>query len=359
MQHNGFVSDRPVPRRRVTMEDVAAEAGVSRALVSLVVRDAPHVTPGKRAAVTAAIERLGYRRNRLASRLASHRTATIGLLLLDLRNPVWSDIADGVTSTVEARGFHVLVAVGSTDLEREKEALQAMDEMHVDGLMLAGYMGTANTLRPIAGETPAVVLTRHVRARGVDSVVGGDAAGAALAVDHLVSLGHSRIAHVSSPRTLPYPARLSGYRTAMQRHGLMPWVYEGDLTERGGAAAVRELFGSGMSGREVPTAIFCYNDLSAIGVMEELDRRGIRVPEDVAVIGYDNTEVGSLRRIGLTSVDQHARTIGLRGAELLLARIDGPGGGSVLESLTPELIVRSSTDPTAGGLDSSVEPREG
>lgn len=322
------------------MEDVAAEAGVSRALVSLVIRDSPHVTPAKRAAVLAAIEKLGYRRNRLASRLASRHTATLGLLVLDLRNPVWADVTDGVTEVAEAHGNHVLIAVGSADPTRERDALRSLLEMQVDGVVLAGYMGRASALRAQLAGTPAVTLTRRMPVSGVDSVVGGDQAGAEQAVDHLVSLGHRRIAHVSSPAALPYPARRQGYLAAMARHGLTPQLFEGDLAEPGGRAAARVFLDRA---GDRPTAIFCYNDLSAVGVLEELDRRGVRVPGDVSVVGYDDSSVAAMPRIGLTSVDQHARAIGVRGARLLLSRIADPGADDRHVTLAPELVVRTST----------------
>ncbi len=322
------------------MEDVAAEAGVSRALVSLVIRDAPHVKEDKRAAVLAAIDRLGYRRNSLASRLASRRTATLGLLVLDLRNPVWADVTEGVTEVAESSGNHVLIAVGGFDEAREREALASLLEMQVDGVVLAGYMGRASVLRGQLAGTPAVVLTRRLDVPGVDSVVGGDEQGAELAVDHLVALGHRRIAHVSGPAGIPYPARREGYLAAMARHGLTPRLFEGDLTETGGRAAMHAFLDDD---GDVPTAVFCYNDLSALGVLDELDHRGVRVPEDVAVVGYDDSSVAAMPRIGLTSVDQHARAIGERGARLLLSRIASAGGEERHESLVPELIVRGST----------------
>lgn len=337
----GVVGEDAGRRRPVTMQDVAAEAGVSRALVSLVIRDAPHVTEAKRAAVLTAIDKLGYRRNRLASRLASRRTATLGLLVLDVRNPVWADVMEGASDAAEQAGHHVLIAVGSSDADREREALQSLLEMQVDGVVLAGYMGRASVLRQLAG-TPAVMLMRHVAIPSVDAVTGGDRHGAELAVEHLVELGHRRIAHVSSPAAVPYPARREGYLAAMARHGLTPQMYEGDLVESGGRAAVQALFDGTI---DPPTALFCYNDVSAFGALEELDQRGLTVPDDVAVVGYDDSTVAGMSRIGLTSIDQHSQEIGRRGTALLLARIAEPGGEAIHETLVPELVVRSSTAP--------------
>lgn len=322
------------------MQDVADAAGVSRALVSLVVRDAPHVTAEKRALVLAAIERLGYRRNRLASRLASRRTATIGLLVLDLRNSIYADIADGVSDVVEPQGSHVLIARGSADVDAQQAALESLLEMRVDGIAIAGYLGRTSTLQRTVGRTPTVVMTRRISADGIDSVASDDEEGAEAAVAHLIERGHTRIAHVSAPLSLPYPDRRAGYLTAMARHGFTPQLFEGDLVESGGRRAVEHWFGGDAP---APTAIFCFNDPTALGVMEALDQRGIAVPSEVAIVGYDDTTPAALLRVGLTSVDQDARSVGRQGAELLMNRIVDPSAQALTVVLRPTLRIRSSS----------------
>src|SRR6478735_1245883 len=199
------------------MEDVAREAGVSRALVSLVMRDSPKVSPAKRTAVLESAAALGYSPNRLASRLASHRTKTLGVLFLDLHNSVFADIYDGITEGLAGSGNQVMVAVGSAD---------------PGTVLLAGYTGTSAELAAALRGTPAVVITREMEVDGVDSVLTDDFRSGALAVEHLYNLGHRRIAHFDISDWLPYADRRNGYLQAMQEFGLEPQLVHRDMTER-------------------------------------------------------------------------------------------------------------------------------
>lgn len=330
-------NERP---RQVTMEDVAAEAGVSRALVSLVVRDAAPVTPARKQAVLDAIDKLGYRPNQLAARLASNRTRTIGLLVLDIRNTIYADIVDGVAEVTGPRGLKTLIALGSRDQESERAALESLVDQRVDGVLVAGFLGRPSALLRTIGSTPAVLLTRHFPLGGIDSVSSHDERGAELAVEHLVGLGHERIAHISAPVELPYPGRRAGYLETMSRYGLTPHIVQSELTEAGGRAALDELLADD---RERPTAVFCFNDTIALGVLRRLDELGLRVPEDVALIGYDDTRSAGLERIGLTSVAQRSHDVGRRGAEMLLDRIADADVPERMEHFEPELRIRAST----------------
>lgn len=330
-------SKRPRP---VTMDDVAIEAGVSRALVSLVVRGVDSVTETRRSAVLAAIEKLGYRPNKLASRLASHHTRTVGLLILDIRNSIYADLVDGVYEALHPHRVQPLIALGSRDPDAERAALESLIDQRVDGVVVAGFLGRPSTFFRTVGNTPAVLLTRHFPLGGVDSVSSHDERGAELAVEHLIALGHRRIAHISAPTTLPYPGRRAGYLSVMSRHGLTPQVVESDLSEDGGRHAIDELL---MAGVDAPTAVFCFNDSIAFGVLRRLDALGISVPDEVALVGYDDTSVGSLERVGLTSVAQRSHDVGRRGAEMLLTRVADPTLPERLEQFEPVLRIRNST----------------
>jgi DNA-binding LacI/PurR family transcriptional regulator len=326
------------------MEDVARDAGVSRALVSLVMRDSPKVSPAKRTAVLESAAALGYSPNRLASRLASHRTKTLGVLFLDLHNSVFADIYDGITEGTEGSGNQVMVAVGSADPRTELEAVRNFVDLRVDGVLLAGYTGTADELAAALRGTPAVVITRALEADGVDSVLTDDFRSGALAVEHLHALGHRRIAHVDISDWLPYTERREGYLHAMRRFGLEPMLVHSDMTERGGREVMESFLASAA---EPPTAIFAHNDLTAIGIMEALAARGLSVPGDVAVVGCDNIELAASPLIGLTSIDQHARELGRVAAQVMLDRIAGTGGPELIRKLEPALMVRRSSDPAA------------
>jgi DNA-binding LacI/PurR family transcriptional regulator len=327
------------------MEDVAREAGVSRALVSLVMRDSPNVSPAKRTAVLESAAALGYSPNRLASRLASHRTKTLGVLFLDLHNSVFADIYDGITEGTAGSGNQVMVAVGSADPRTELEAVRSFVDLRVDGVILAGYTGSAEDLAAVLRGTPAVVITRELTVDGVDSVLCDDFRSGALAVEHLHGLGHRRIAHVDISDWLPYTARREGYLHAMKQFGLEPMLMHSDMTERGGRAVMENFLASGT---ELPTAIFAHNDLTAIGIMEALAAHGLSVPQEVAVVGCDNIEVAASPLVGLTSIDQHAAELGRVAAQVMLERVAGTGGPAVIRKLEPALLVRRSSDPAAG-----------
>lgn len=327
------------------MEDVARQAGVSRALVSLVMRDSPKVSPGKRAAVLESAAALGYSPNRLASRLASHRTRTLGVLIIDMHNPVFANTYDGVAEGIAGSGNQVLVAVGAADSRTELEAVRSFVDLRVDGVILAGYTGTAQELEKVLRGTPAVVITREVAAGGVDSVLTDDFRSAVLAVEHLYAAGHRRIAHVDISPRLPYTARRDGYLHAMAGFGLDPLLVHSDMTERGGRAVMEKFLASGAPR---PTAVFAHNDVTAIGIMEALAGQGLRVPQDMAVVGCDNISIAASPLIGLTSIDQHAAELGRLAAKVMLERLEQPAGAdrpSVVEKLEPVLKVRSSTTP--------------
>ena len=326
------------------MEDVARDAGVSRALVSLVMRDSPNVSPAKRTAVLESAAALGYSPNRLASRLASHRTNTLGVLFLDLHNSVFADIYDGLAEGLAGSGNQVMVAVGSADPRTELEAVRSFVDLRVDGVLLAGYTGTSEELAAALRGTPAVVITREMEVDGVDSVLTDDYRSGVLAVEHLYALGHRRIAHVDISDWLPYTERREGYLHAMKEHGLEPQLVHSDMTERGGRAVMEQFLDSGA---QLPTAVFAHNDLTAIGIMEALAARGLSVPEDMAIVGCDNIEVGASPLIGLTSIDQHAGELGRIAAQAMLDRLAGTAGRVLTRKLEPALKVRRSSDPAA------------
>jgi DNA-binding LacI/PurR family transcriptional regulator len=322
------------------MEDVAREAGVSRALVSLVMRDSPKVSPAKRAAVLESAAALGYSPNRLASRLASRRTNTLGVLFLDLHNSVFADIYDGITEGLAGSGNQVMVAVGSADPRTELEAVRSFVDLRVDGVILAGYTGSSTDLAAALRGRPAVVITRELEADGVESVLTDDFRSGVLAVEHLHQLGHRRIAHVDISDWLPYTARREGYLAAMKQFGLEPQLVHSDMTERGGRAVMENFLASGAT---LPTAIFAHNDLTAIGIMEALAAHGLSVPGDVAIVGCDNIEVAASPLIGLTSIDQHAAELGRLAAQAMLERAAGTSGPAVTHKLEPALMVRRSS----------------
>ncbi len=322
------------------MDDVAVAAGVSRALVSLVMRDSSRVSATSRAAVLDAATRLGYRPNLMARNLAARSTNTIGLLLNDLHNPWYADIADGIHSAADASGYQVILASGRRSATIESRAIDTFLASRVDGIIVTGCRLPMARLTAVAAEVPLVSVGRTMRAAMVGTVCTDDAVGARLAVRHLYSLGHRRIAHIDGGVGAGSAPRRAGYLAAMRELGLAEStkVLAGDFTELAGAAAVAHM----LRGGEAPTAIFAANDLSAIGAIDELERRGFDVPGRVSVIGYDNTALAALNHIGLSTIDQPRLSMGTAAAAMLFAALTEQLRLHNV-SMAPQLVVRTTT----------------
>ncbi len=331
---------------RPTILDVAARAGVSKSLVSLVLRGSDRVSRERREAVLTAARELGYRPNAAARSLARQRSHVLGVMLSDLHNPYFAECVDGIDEYAGGERYRTIVTTGHLDPEREVDAIETLLELQVDGLLLIGSVVAPAAIRDASREVPIVVVSRATRTGSVDSVVNDDRTGAQLVVDHLVELGHRRIAHVDGGRGAGAQQRRSGYERALRRHGLASeiTVVPGAFTESGGARGMREL----LVADERPTAIFAANDLAATGVLEVVDRAGLRVPDDISVVGYDNTHLAGIYRYDLTTVDQPRRAMGRTAVALLLERIRGERDAARHVVLAPSLVVRGSTASPPG-----------
>ena len=338
---------RPGTPRRVTIVDVAQRAGVSTTAVSKVLRNAYGVSPAMRDKVRQAMADLGYRPHAAARGLRG-QTYTIGLMLPDIRNPFFPEIVDGSLERLHDTDYQILLGPARHGKGTESRVTEAMIDRSMDGLLLIVPMAAPAELDVTARTVPIVVIGRHARSALFDTVVSDDIAGAALVVDHLVGLGHRRIAHIEHVETaahliatMPNTIRAEGYRRAMRAHGLADEidVVAASYTKEGGYLGAKQL----LARDQRPTAIFAGADIAAVGALEAIDEAGLRVPEDVSVAGYDNTSLASLTGISLTSVDQGGRKLGDDAARLLLQRIADPAKPSSLLSLSPSLVVRRST----------------
>ncbi|GGS83010.1 LacI family DNA-binding transcriptional regulator [Streptomyces cinerochromogenes] len=332
--------------RAPTIRDVAERAGVSKSLVSLVLRGSGPVRPEKREAVLRAVRELGYRPNAAARSLSEQRTRTVGVLLDDLRNPWFVELLDGLNAPLHAAGLHMLLADARLNRRMGHDLAEPFLDLGVDGLVVVGTVPDAGALGVLARRMPVVVAgAREEQPPEVDVVAGDDERGARLATEHLLGLGHRRIAHLAGHGAVG-ALRRRGYEAAMRAHGAQPLVEPGDLTEEGGYRGTVRL----LSRPERPTALLAVNDMAAVGALSAAAELGLRVPRDLSVTGYDNTGISRLRHVWLTTVDTSPHEMGRRAARCLLDRFDTPAGEGRVRLAVPTLEIRGTTGPPGDGL---------
>ena len=331
---------------RPTLETVAAAAGVSRSLVSLVLNNSPKVSPASREAVLRAVADLGYRPNAAARQLAERQSRTIGVLLNDIRQPWFADMLDGLTPVLHGADKHMLLGDGRIDQMMDDTLTWSFLDFGVDGLVLAGSIPLSEAVLSIASKIPTVA----VGGRGldldlphVDVLANDNERGARLVVEHLTGLGHTRIAHISGLPSLAGQLRMQGYEDSMRTAGLGAHVLtdHGDMSEEGGYRSTVRL----LSRPDRPTAIFAANDLTCVGALSAATALGIRVPEELSLAGFDNSLFARLRALWLTSVDGTAFQMGQQAGQMLLERIGNPSAPAQIRLLPPKLEVRGSTGP--------------
>ena len=327
------------------MQQVAERAGVSTALVSLVMRGAPNVSDKRRALVHQAAEELGYRPNVLARNLASRRTRTLGVVVNDLHNSFFTEMVDGIQTTAAANNYRVLIGNGQHSRRGEADAIETFLQLRVDGLILAGPVVTEGEMETAARSAAVVAIGRSARSRKIDTVNCDDLLGARLAVEHLASLGHRRISHIDGGSGAGARGRLRGYKATMTELGLGKYiaVAKGDFSESGGYNGAGEL----LSLHERPTAMFVANDLSAAGALDRVEDAGLDVPSDMSIVGYDNTGLAAMHHLSLTTINQPRGEFGRIAAELVLDRLDNDRSAAIHHVIAPTLVVRRTSGPVA------------
>ena len=328
---------------RPTVKDIARHAGVSPATVSLVLRNSPLVAETTRAGVQSSIHSLGYVYDRAAANLRARLTHTVGLVICEITNPFYAELAAGVDDALDHAGWVAFVANTSESPERQSRFIARMREHRVDGILLAPAEGTSPSSINELGRQglPVVQMLRRVGQRNGDYVSADFRLGMALAAEHLIRLGHRRIAFIGGGRRVtPARDRAEAFREILPRFGLpVGPIVKCMPTREGGASAIEELFRTKAA---APTAVLCHNDLCALGAMLGLVDRGLVPGRDVAVIGFDNIPEAAMHRPALTTVAIGAREIGEEAARLLLRRIKSPEASSESIILPPKLIIRSS-----------------
>ena len=342
------------PGAPATIKRVARLAGVSIKTVSRVINGASYVSEETRRRVTRAIQRLNYRPNALARGLVTGRSRSIGLIIADIVNPFFPPLVRAVEDVAAARGYTVVLCDTDEDPAREHAAISVLLEKKVDGLVLCASRVTAGVLRAVAdsGVPLAVVNRTLAHPRAIEIITDG-VAGGRLATGHLLGLGHTRIAYLSGPRaSFSNRNRLRGYREALAARGIGfdPALVVGGVPS---LAAGSEAMAALLDVTPPPTGLFAFDDLMALGALEELGRRRLRVPKDMAIVGYDNIDLAGFTHPPLTTIEQPGVEMGRLAASLLLDLIET---GSVprprTRTLVPELIVRLSC-----GSGRSMPPR--
>ncbi|MER7485838.1 LacI family DNA-binding transcriptional regulator [Streptomyces sp. NPDC126497] len=331
----------------MTITDVARHAGVSTAAVSKVLRNAYGVSPAMREKVTAAITELGYRPH-AAARGMRGRTYTIGVLLDNVRNAFFADILDGIQDELRTSEYTVLIGAAGFEPEEQARTIRSMVDRQMDGLVLIAPGTPRDEILTTAASTPTVVIGHHDAADSHDSVVDADDIGAGLVVDHLVSLGHRDIALVSAPGTkanrwkrTPEIVLSDGYLDAMQRHGLTEYarVHHAAYSDDGGFKVGMTL----LTADRPPTAVMTGADVAALGIYRAAHELGLRIPDDLSLVGYNNTALAALAPVQLTSVDQAGHTMGSAAARMLIERVEGRRDRAMQTTMTPRLVERGST----------------
>lgn len=331
---------------------VAQRAGVSLGTVSNVLNHPERVAPKTRNRVLKAISELGFVRNEAARQLRAGRSRTVGLIVLDVANPFFTDVAQGAEAAAADQGLSIVICDSHEAPARESRYLSLLEEQRVYGILLAPVLGTSEGMTAIASRGTPVVLVDRGSARQQCSVSVDDRAGGEMAVRHLAEMGHRRIAFVGGPMAIQQVSdRLQGARTALQVNGRARdqlTVIETDaLNVSGGRQAGVAI--SEMGQRRRPTAAFCANDLLALGLLQEMTARGISVPGDLAIVGYDDIIFAQAAAVPLTSVSQPRRQLGRAAMEALIDEVERPGEHEHRQIVfQPELVVRASSDGVSG-----------
>ncbi len=339
-------SDGAAQNRRVNIQDVAREAGVSVSAVSKVLRDAYGVSPAMRTKVTAAIDSLGYRPH-AGARGMRGRSYTLGMVTRELSSPLQAEIAGAFGLALDGTSYQGILIATDINMGSQRRAIEALLDRQVDGLMLIAPWMPHEAIDVFARRTPLVAIARTGEPDSYDTICDDGRTGSRLMVDHLAELGHTRIAHITAgsggfvaPHVLSHVARREAYESRMRELGLTPHVVTATFDEKGGYEAAQQL----LDADEPPSAIYAGADIAALGVLRAAKERGLSVPDELTVTGFDNAFISSVTGVELTTIDQSALEAGTVAARLLLERLNGRT--EAVHHLTEaRLVVRRTSGP--------------
>ncbi|MDQ0285974.1 LacI family transcriptional regulator [Desulfofundulus luciae] len=329
----------------VTIKDIARKAGVSYATVSRALNNRPEVSEKTRREIQRLAAEMGYKPNAIARGLVTRETLTLGLVIPDITNPFFPEVARGVEEAASEAGYSVFLCNTNWDVDKERTYIELLEEKRVDGLILASVTEDEEYLAELLSrETPVVLINRILDQVDTNYVAIDNVKGAQQAVEHLISLGHRRIAYVGGLEHVESTAeRLHGYRLALAINNI-PFEEElvryGSFKKESGYENALSL----LSLPEPPTAIFAANDILALGVIQAIKERELKVPENVAVVGFDDIPFAAYAEVNLTTVAQPKYTMGEMAAKILIDEIrKGPSPEKKHIVLPPTLVIRASS----------------
>lgn len=326
---------------KVTITDVARRAGVSTMTVSRVVNNKGEVRPETRSRILQVIAETGYRPNAIARSLITQKTMTIGLVVPDLTNPFFPDVVRGAEDEAFKQGYTLYVSDIAEQPDREAQVLERLEASRVDGVIVcASRLPDEQLIELLSHQQAAVVINRETPISVAGMVCNDDTYGAMLAVHHLLQTGRKRIGMLTGPpASRAGRLRSRGYENALSVTGhevRSGWLEPCESNEHGGYSGFKRL----LKRHKNLQAVFCYNDLVALGALQAAQEMGLRVPDDVALIGYDDIRMAALATPPLTTLRVNRYGLGMAAFQMLLARIEGKQPPAVL--LRPELVVRQS-----------------
>ena len=335
-------------KRNVTIVDIARVANVSRAAVSLVLRSRPGVGAEARARVLGAMRDLGYVYNRGAANLRQSRSSVVGMIINDLSNPFFAQLAIGIERALSISGYMPFIANSAESVVRQKDLVRSMREHGAVGLILCPALETdAKALNELSAAFPLVVAVRRIAGARVAAAVSENELGAHRATQHLLALGHRRIAFIGGRSTaIVRKDRVAGYRAALENDGIAldPLLEVESMPTRVGGV---DAMSAALAMAERATACLCFNDVVALGAMIAAQRHGLKVGDDLAIVGFDDIAEASLATPPLTTVAVDAEALGEQAARLLLDQIRGGAAAAGSYIGDAQLVVRESCGSNA------------
>lgn len=341
------MAHREAGARTASVKDVAAAAGVSLGTVSNVLNRPDRVSPKTRERVLAAMADLGFVRNESARQLRAGSSRTLAYVMLDARNPFFTDVADGIDIAAEHAGLSLVLSNSRQLAEREQSHLDVLEQQRVQGILITPVDPDSPSLLRVAQRgTPLVIVDRTPAEPSFCSVAADDVLGGRLAVEHLIDRGHERVAFVGGPQRIGQVRdRWEGARGAWADAGLaekdLVQITTRELTVPEGGEAGQRL--AGIPAARRPTAAFCANDLLAMGLLQQAVGSGVSVPGDLAIVGYDDIDFAAAAAVPLTSVRQPRQELGRAAAEMVLDEATNPRHEHRQVEFTAELVARAST----------------